>query len=193
MDAWPGLKDGSITVTFRRWKRRQVIVGNQYRSPSGMLEVLSIAELADVSAIEEKDVDRSGAASLAELRDRLGPPTDGTTLFRIEFRNVGSDPRDELREQIPVGDDLADLLVKMSRLDARSNFGPWTHATLAAIRDQPAVRAPDLAEQFGRETKPFKLDVRKLKSQGLTESLKVGYQLSPRGRALLAYLDESEA
>ena len=34
----------------------------------------------------------------------------------------------------------------------------------------------------------FKRDVRRLKELGLTESLEVGYRLSPRGRALLARL-----
>jgi hypothetical protein len=33
---------------------------------------------------------------------------------------------------------------------------------------------------------PFKIDVRKLKNLGLTESLDIGYRLSPRGRAYLA-------
>jgi hypothetical protein len=47
------------------------------------------------------------------------------------------------------------------------------------------VRAPDLAAGLGRETLPFKADVRKLKELGLTESLLVGYRLSPRGRAYL--------
>jgi hypothetical protein len=37
----------------------------------------------------------------------------------------------------------------------------------------------------GRETAPFKLDVRKLKNLGLTISLEVGYELSPRGQAFL--------
>jgi hypothetical protein len=35
---------------------------------------------------------------------------------------------------------------------------------------------------------PFKLDVRKLKELGLTESLKIGYRLSPRGIAVLERL-----
>ena len=39
--------------------------------------------------------------------------------------------------------------------------------------------AADLAVSFGRETAPFKIDVRKLKNLGLTLSLPVGYQLSP--------------
>ncbi len=56
---------------------------------------------------------------------------------------------------------------------------------LQTIQARPAVRAPDLAASFGRETAPFKLDVRKLKALGLTISLPVGYRLSPRGEAFL--------
>jgi hypothetical protein len=56
---------------------------------------------------------------------------------------------------------------------------------LELIRDHPATRAADLAASLGRDTRPFKTDVRKLKELGLTESLEVGYRLSPRGRALL--------
>ena len=40
------------------------------------------------------------------------------------------------------------------------------------------------------DTQPFKRDVRKLKALGLTESLEVGYRLSPRGRAWLAILEQ---
>ncbi len=64
--------------------------------------------------------------------------------------------------------------------------GPWTIATLRLIGDRPGVRAAELAAAAGRERLPFKADVRKLKELGLTESLEVGYRLSPRGRALLA-------
>jgi hypothetical protein len=53
------------------------------------------------------------------------------------------------------------------------------------------VRAADLAASFGRERDPFKLDVRKLKELGLTESLRPGYRLSPRGRAVLESLGTS--
>jgi hypothetical protein len=38
---------------------------------------------------------------------------------------------------------------------------------------------------MGRERLAFKTDVRKLKALGLTESLPVGYRLSPRGEAWL--------
>ena len=62
---------------------------------------------------------------------------------------------------------------------------PWTREALALIEANPARRAPDLAAELGRETAPFKRDVRKLKELGLTESLEIGYRLSPRGAALL--------
>ena len=44
---------------------------------------------------------------------------------------------------------------------------------------------PDFFPALGRETLPFKRDVRKLKELGLTRSLEVGYEISPRGRAYL--------
>jgi ribosomal protein S19E (S16A) len=43
------------------------------------------------------------------------------------------------------------------------------------------------------ETLRFKARVRQLKELGLTESLDVGYRLSPRGRALLRRLGREPA
>ena len=40
---------------------------------------------------------------------------------------------------------------------------------MATIRDNPGVRAPDLATGFGLETLPFKRDVRKLKELGMDD------------------------
>ena len=44
----------------------------------------------------------------------------------------------------------------------------------------------ELAAAAGQERAYFKLRVRRLKALGLTESLEVGYRLSPRGAAYLA-------
>jgi len=82
--------------------------------------------------------------------------------------------------------DVAAIDAKLDRLDRASSHGPWTMRTLALIRANPQRRAPDLAEIEGRETAPFKIDVRKLKGLGLTVSFPVGYEISPRGAAYLA-------
>ena len=74
-------------------------------------------------------------------------------------------------------------------MDRASRHGPWTAPTLRLIAERPETRAADLAAGVGRETLPFKADVRKLKELGLTESLEIGYRLSPRGRVVLAHVD----
>ena len=94
-----------------------------------------------------------------------------------------------MRESLPDEGQLREIERRLARLDRASKQGPWTQAVLRIIRDQPEVRAADLAPELGRERLPFKLDVRKLKELGLTESLPRGYRLSPRGRAALEWLD----
>jgi hypothetical protein len=64
--------------------------------------------------------------------------------------------------------------------------GSWTRATLALIVDRPGVAAAELAEERGSNREMFERDVRKLKELGLTHSLSVGYELSPRGLAICA-------
>jgi hypothetical protein len=110
------------------------------------------------------------------------------SIYRIGLRLEGPDPRVALRETVP--DDAAQREIErvLDRLDRGSRHGPWTEAVLRAIGDQPGTPAADLAAGFGREKLAFKLDVRKLKELGLTESLRPGYRLSPRGEAVVSGL-----
>ena len=41
-----GIRDGSITVMFRRWRRRQVTPGNVYRTAAGRGIVESVNEVS---------------------------------------------------------------------------------------------------------------------------------------------------
>ena len=100
------------------------------------------------------------------------------------------DPRATLAADAALSDeDRAEIDRRLDRLDRASSHGPWTRDTLRLIERMPAIRAGDLADEVGRERLPFKTDVRKLKNLGLTISLGVGYELSPRGQA---YLDGVE-
>ncbi len=180
---WAGLADGSVTLAFRRWKRPTVKAGGRQTTPAGVLAIDEV-ELIDEGAITEADAQRSGFADRAALLDELAG-RDGE-LYRIAFHRAGDDPRIALREQAALTeDDSAELARRLARLDRASPHGPWTEAVLRLIAERPAVRAGDLAESLGRERLAFKTDVRKLKALGLTESLGVGYRLSPRGKAWL--------
>jgi hypothetical protein len=181
---WAGLADGSVTVTFRRWRRPRARAGARHRTPAGVLAVDAVTEV-DPAGITEDDARAAGFASLAELLDRLERHGDGP-VYRVDFHHTGADPREALRRRRRLAaEDLAGLLARLDRLDKAGRDGPWTAATLRLIGDRPGVRAADLAAAAGRERHPFKTDVRKLKELGLTESLEIGYRLSPQGRALL--------
>ena len=178
--------NGSITRTFRRWKRLQVVPGNRYRQPFGEIEVVSAQ--AEERAITLRDAELAGYASRDELLAELAQYPDGI-LYRIEFRFAGADRRIALRQTDDLSDaDINALLKRLTRLDKASSHGPWTRQALESIDRLPAVVSTVLAAELGVDRPVFKLDIRKLKESGLTESLEVGYRLSPRGKRLLSYL-----
>jgi hypothetical protein len=183
---WSGIADGSVTITYRRWRRQQVLAGRQYRTPAGLVEVTSVSPTS-ITQISDDEARRAGYRDVASLVADL-PHRPGIDLFRVEFRAVSEpDPRAVLAAMADLDDaDVAEISGRLDRLDRASGHGPWTREVLQLIRDRSATRAADLAGALGRDTRSFKLDVRKLKALGLTESLELGYRLSPRGRAFLA-------
>ena len=60
--AWAGIADGSVTMTFRRWKRLQAVAGHRYRTAAGIIEVESV-EVVDPRSITDADAVRSGFAA----------------------------------------------------------------------------------------------------------------------------------
>lgn len=183
----PGIIDGSITRTFRRWKRLQVVPGNRYRQPFGEVEVVAAKEVTEKS-ITTRDAELSGYASREDLLAELAKYGEGT-LYRIDFRFAGADRRIALRQKVDLSPtDIEALMNRLSRLDKASSHGPWTRQALELIDRKPAIVSSVLADEMGLERAVFKIDIRKLKESGLTESLEVGYRLSPRGKRLLEHL-----
>jgi hypothetical protein len=180
------IKAGTIDLAFRRWDRARVLGGTRLRTAVGLLEVTSV-DVVRESKITKDDARRAGAASLAALRRSLNAQPDkaGRPIYRVGLRYAGEDPRVTLRSARPSQVEIAEIRSALARLDKASTIGPWTQATLQIIDRSPEVRAPDLAAELGRDTPSFKRDVRKLKELGLTESLDIGYRLSPRGEAVV--------
>ena len=175
------IKAGTVDLAFRRWARPRVVVGTRMRTAVGLLEVTSVDRAGRITV---EDARRAGAASLAALKQALAA-RPGDPAWRIGLAYVGPDPREALREQVPDASEIAQIDARLARLDKAAAYGAWTRETLELIDLNPTVRAPDLAAQVGRETADFKKDVRKLKELGLTESLDIGYLLSPRGQAVV--------
>lgn len=179
-----GIAAGEVTLAFRRWDRARVRAGTRMRTAVGLVEVTSV-ERVSLSSITAGQARQAGHATRTRLREFL-TAKEGD-IFRIGLRPAGPDPRIELRQQDALSEvEVGAILARLAAMDRASHQEPWTRRFLELIAQRPAVRAPDLAESVGWETLVFKRYVRKLKELGLTESLEVGYRLSPRGEVVLS-------
>jgi hypothetical protein len=257
-----GVRDGSVTLAFRRWEQPRVRVGGTQLTSAGIVRFDAVEEVLDPADLTDDDARAAGFPALAALTRLLYPPAalrdaplagsrgssgtvveqgaeegaeaqrgvsvvvpeerpgaqrggsltvpeerpgaqrpdasrragpragkGGDHVYRVRLSWVGEDPRIALRAQRPDAAELARVAGAVTRLDAGRRTGPWTRPILEWIRDHEGVISTELAALLGREVLPMKADIRRLKALGLTESLRVGYRLSPRGHAYLESLD----
>ena len=178
-----GIASKTIDRAFRRWDRPMVKAGGSQLTAIGVVGF----EQVDIVAREQVTDDEAGRAGFDSAEQLLGflDRRASGDIYRITLRVLGPDPRVALREDVPNEPELDRLCSRLQRLDRASSHGAWTQRVLELIEAHPERRAGDLAEMVDRERLPFKVDVRKLKQLGLTESLPICYRLSPRGRAVL--------
>ncbi|CAN5394386.1 hypothetical protein BH20ACI2_BH20ACI2_06640 [soil metagenome] len=180
---------GRVSTVFRVWKRAGVKPGGTQMTKLGVLGIDAV-DVVTEDEIAETDAREAGYASKQELIDHLLERTEETAIYRIKLHYVGEDPRKELRQQADLSEEeLADIITKLQKLDAGSQRGNWTQRYLQIIHDRPNTHAAKLAASIGLDIPHFKPWVRKLKALGLTESLRPGYRLSPRGQKVLQALN----
>ena len=185
------IKSGEITLIFRRWKRPGVKAGGTQMTQLGVLGIDSV-DIVTERKITEADAKAAGFESkkalIADLYDRE------EDIYRIAVHWVGEDPRKTLRTNDKLTKaELCDIIEKLKKLDTGSQRGAWTQMYLQMIHDQPNTHAQILAESIGLTSPTFKPWVRKLNALGLTESLRPGYRLSPRGVKVLHALRKKGA
>lgn len=172
---------GEIDLVYRRWKRPAVVVGTLQRTSHGLVEVLGIRQ------VDETDLDarRAGYATVEKLLADLRPPEPDRRLYEIKVGWAGEDPRVKLRSEDQLDHSEIQLIDEVVAGIGRRG-APTGIELLRIIAVHPGKLARDLASELGVERGVLKRRVRQLKELGLTESLRVGYRLSPRGVAYLA-------
>lgn len=179
------IRVGEISEVYRRWKRPTVKTGGTLNTAVGQLRILAVEQVTD-GDLTSAAARRAGFDSVDDLRASLREG-EHRTLYRVRLELAGDDPRVALRASDRLEQsDVATLEASFARMDRSVEDERLTAlALLRLIGDNEAVRAPDLAAGLGVETAWFKNRIRRLKARGLTESLRIGYRLSPRGRAVL--------
>jgi hypothetical protein len=179
-DDFEAIVSGRVDTAFRRWVRPTVKAGGTLTTAAGVLAIDAVDVVA-LNAVTAEDLKRAGFGGRDELDAMLGDRKG--TLYRIRLRYLGEDPRVALRESAALSDADAEAMGQtLSRMDGAN---PWVRRTLMLIGERPGYPAQELADEIGVEKLKFKNNVRRLKALGLTESLEVGYRLSPRGQAWL--------
>ncbi|QQS40287.1 MAG: MarR family transcriptional regulator [Acidobacteriota bacterium] len=185
-DTLEKIVSGEITLVFRRWKRPTVKTGGTLVTRAGLLGIDSVEE-CDVDSIKPKEIKAAGFKKKEELTAMLSDRKG--SVYRIKVRYIGEDPRIALRKSSKMPNaEYEEIKKKLERMDASKVHGKWTVKYLELIRDNPEVLAAEIADSIGMDKPRFKANVRKLKALGLTESMPVGYRLSPRGKAVLKRL-----
>lgn len=181
------IKAGKVSMAFRRWQKLGIKVEGTLKTSIGILEFTSI-ELVSESSLTESEAKKAGMANREALIKELNARPLGD-IYKIRFKLTGEDPRISLRENKKMTKSDYDLLKeKLARLDHFSKNGPWTHQVLEVIKNYPGESSAVLAGILHTDQAKLKLNIRKLKNLGLTISLGTGYQISPRGKALIAKL-----
>ncbi|MDP9631369.1 UNVERIFIED_ORG: DNA-binding transcriptional ArsR family regulator [Ensifer adhaerens] len=174
---------GDVTLAFRRWTRPTVKADGSLRTAAGVLSIDAI-ETTEAEDISIEDARRAGFPTREALLAELDGRPDGT-LYRIAFHRQGDEPRLSLRDDATLAkSDWAKIAARLTRFDAAAGQ-IWAEPVLRLIASRDGITAAEIAEQVGMDRLKLKPRIRKLKELGLTESLAVGYRLSPRGRSFL--------
>ena len=180
-----GIAGGKVTLAFRRWKRPQVRPGTRIRTALGAIRIGDVRLIQEASLKEDHAL-KAGFDNLAALKNDLREGED-RQLYSVEIAGLEEDVRALLRQDDKLDEGEArSLVVRLERWDRASQMDGYHWRILTEIAGKPGVPAAKIAELLKIEKMRFKRDVRKLKELGLTESLSVGYRLSPRGEAFLA-------
>lgn len=181
-----GIRRGKVSLAFRKWKRPTVKTGTALRTKMGVVNIMAVDEITQAE-ITDAEAQKSGYASkdalMLELKKHTGQ------LYRIKVKYGGEDPRIALREDIDMDEETMNMILqKMKGMDERSDYGAWTKKVLQYIGRHPEELAANMALAMNMDKHWMKTNIRKLKELGLTESMPIGYRLSPRGEVILAAL-----
>lgn len=184
-----GIKGGSISLAFRKWKKLTVSSGSLIKTSVGLIKIISTKEIS-LNEITDTEAQNAGFASAQALIQLLEGQKEGA-IYKIEVAFDSENPSVESHEKASLDEEeFESIKAALENLDKFSKVGKWTTKTLLVIQENPKMKAADLAVKAKKEKEWLKLNIRKLKGLGLTISHEPGYTLSPTGEEYLRLISK---
>ena len=182
-----GIKSGTISLAFRKWKKLSVYAGSFVDSSIGILKIGAI-KVISLEEITDDEAQAAGFKNAAGLVQLLEQQKDGL-IYKIEISYHSENPETESEEEAEMDkEEFETIKLALDNLDKFSKIGKWTVKMLQAIRENPKLKAADLAVVAKKEKEWLKLNARKLRALELIISHEPGYTLSPKGEAYMNML-----
>ena len=89
------IKNGQVSIAFRKWKRPTIKVGGSLITRIGVLDILKI-EPTSLEKITKSEYQMAGIEDISSFQNLINKKEEGE-LYKIEFRLSGPDPRINLR------------------------------------------------------------------------------------------------
>ncbi len=174
------IKSGKISLAFRKWKILSVKPNEIFKTEIGRMKIGSIQKI-QLEDITNENAQKAGFTSDEALKKLLSEQKEGT-IYEIEVSYL-DDQKVVIVNEHGKLDQAEYLAIKedLEMLDKKSKIGKWTRKTMQLIAENPHMKAADLAKLARKEKEWLKVNVRKLKSLGLTESHEPGYSLTVLG------------
>lgn len=88
LEVLEAIKDGRITLQFRRWTRPSVKAGGTLKTKVGQLRIGRIDEM-DPAEVTAADARKAGFRGVADFQKWLGTMKQGPLFHRIEVSYIG--------------------------------------------------------------------------------------------------------
>ena len=182
-----GIKAGTVTLAFRKWKSTQLKRGSLLKTDVGIVEITDIA-IINEPHINEIDAQKAGFINLESLMKSIYSAEIGK-IYKIHVRFLKETQAKKIKEKISLSQSEIDSYkAKLLQMDKYARNGFWTKDILTSIKDNPKLSATQLSLKTGKTKEWLTQSIRKLKNIGLTVSLDPGYDLTPTGKLLMEHL-----
>ena len=144
-----GIKAGTVTLAFRRWKRTDLKKGSLIKTTIGMVEITDIATNKEPHT-NDIDAKKAGFINLDSLVKSLHSEEEAK-IYKMHVRYYIELAKKKAPEKTSLSmGDINKLKAKLTQFDKYSRSGAWTTNILKTLHENPKATSTELTLKTGK-------------------------------------------